>query len=530
MRKYGTPEPELLQRFLKQFPQLLTPTATPLPVGAKVEEVETKRGWMDMYSGGGSATEEGWGGGGQVVGIWTEDEEELPGESRREAMEEMRNEILMEERRRVAEFFFGNISQMLEEDQVLDAILEEVTRKRREIRYVYDYRLYKVQQLEEERDEWGGNMERLEAQVMEMRLGGCEGGLEMIYNFLKNQGYHYDTRRSGVRRFHKGRAKKWVLARKNMKVENVDAIKLMEELEVAKQTIRRLEKEVAGVKGERGEVMKKMTELWEENHRLRAGTRELQMAVALRRNLDSTPAKTNAEGDLEMKDWSPDEKFSPVTPPRTKTQAVQPPPAPRKPPATKPTFKNRQGSGGETLAKTSVILEATPVTKAPSTQAKPVASKNPTTKPKVTNRQDSGDKVPAKAPVIPETTPATKAPSTKCRTANPAARNTHASRHTATNRHDSNGEVLAKAFIIHGISCQRPIAETVQDVRREGFRVTGARWLVGARRRFGKPTSSVVIYLNAEIPIYTQDGWLRVRGRKLPVEVYDFDRQWRCVW
>jgi len=34
---------------------------------------------------------------------------------------------------------------------------------------------------------------------------------------------------------------------------------------------------------------------------------------------------------------------------------------------------------------------------------------------------------------------------------------------------------------------------------------------VGARRRLGKPRGSVVIYLDAEIPIYTEDGWLLVR-------------------
>jgi len=546
-RKYGVSGPGLLQRFLKLYPQLLPPTPT-----------TTRESFVAMGSDGDSdgdndGAQKRWDGNGQ-------DEEEFLEESHREAMEEMRKE----ERRRVAEFFLGNIPEMLEEEQMLDAILEEVIRKRREIRYGYDYRLYEVQPLEEP-DGWGGNTERLEAQAMEMRVGGYEGALEIIYILLKNQGYHYDTRRSGVRAFQKDRAKKCGLARRNMEMASVEATKLMEQWEVAKQTIRRLEKELVEAKGERGVIMQKMAELWEENLRLKM---ELQMALALKLNPEPTPAQTNADGDLEMKDWSPDEKFYPVTPPRAKTQSAQPPPTPRKPRPTKPIFPTKQASGDQGLAKASVILETalatnapsarhptanpdprkastpisfspnqqgsdgkvwvkvsvipeiTPDTNAPSAQ-RPAANSVPR---ETSTKQDSGGKAPVKAPVIPETTPATKTPSAHHPTAKSAAKNTHATQRC------SSYEVLAKAFIIHGIPCQRPIAATVRDVRRAGFNVTWARWLVGARRRLGKPRSSVVIYLDAEIPIYTEDGWLLVRGRRLPIEVYDFDRQWAPVW
>ncbi|KAF8453224.1 hypothetical protein BGX38DRAFT_1329210 [Terfezia claveryi] len=45
----------------------------------------------------------------------------------------------------------------------------------------------------------------------------------------------------------------------------------------------------------------------------------------------------------------------------------------------------------------------------------------------------------------------------------------------------------AKAIVIHGVPCQRPMADIIQDVRVRG--IMGARWLLGGKRRLGKATS-----------------------------------------
>lgn len=52
---------------------------------------------------------------------------------------------------------------------------------------------------------------------------------------------------------------------------------------------------------------------------------------------------------------------------------------------------------------------------------------------------------------------------------------------------------LAKAIVIHGVFCQRPMADIIEDevVRR----VMGAHWLLGDNRRFGKATSSILCSL-----------------------------------
>ena len=49
-----------------------------------------------------------------------------------------------------------------------------------------------------------------------------------------------------------------------------------------------------------------------------------------------------------------------------------------------------------------------------------------------------------------------------------------------------------KAFVVHGVPCQRPINDTIQDLRRAGMKgIRGARWLRGENRRINKATSSV---------------------------------------
>jgi len=50
----------------------------------------------------------------------------------------------------------------------------------------------------------------------------------------------------------------------------------------------------------------------------------------------------------------------------------------------------------------------------------------------------------------------------------------------------------------------------------------GARWLVGGRRRLGKATSSVALFFEEVIRLGSQ---VRLGGRWLPVEAYDFDRE-----
>jgi hypothetical protein len=100
----------------------------------------------------------------------------------------------------------------------------------------------------------------------------------------------------------------------------------------------------------------------------------------------------------------------------------------------------------------------------------------------------------------------------------------------AKNRHSTRAadqEVSTKAFVVHAISCNRPAADTTQDLRRIGMRgILGSRWLLGEHRRAGKATSSVVIFLDREVSFQTQDSQLKmkIRGRWHPVSVYDFDR------
>ena len=90
----------------------------------------------------------------------------------------------------------------------------------------------------------------------------------------------------------------------------------------------------------------------------------------------------------------------------------------------------------------------------------------------------------------------------------------------------TNVEVSTKAFVVHAIPCNRPIADTIQDFRKIGMRgILGSQWLLGGNRRIGKTTSSVVIFLDREVSFQAQDGQLKmkVRGQWHPVEVYDFE-------
>jgi len=88
---------------------------------------------------------------------------------------------------------------------------------------------------------------------------------------------------------------------------------------------------------------------------------------------------------------------------------------------------------------------------------------------------------------------------------------------------DDNGP-LVKAMVIHGVPCQRPMADTIQDVGVKG--IMGARWLLGGMRRLGKATSSIVVFFDRKLALGSH---LKVRGRWLPIEAYDFDRGRRRV-
>ena len=63
------------------------------------------------------------------------------------------------------------------------------------------------------------------------------------------------------------------------------------------------------------------------------------------------------------------------------------------------------------------------------------------------------------------------------------------------------------------------MADIIQDVTVRG--IVGARWLLGGNRRIGKATSSVVVFFDSMLAVAS---YLKVRGRWLPIEAYDFDR------
>ncbi|KAF8437313.1 hypothetical protein BGX38DRAFT_1283577 [Terfezia claveryi] len=83
---------------------------------------------------------------------------------------------------------------------------------------------------------------------------------------------------------------------------------------------------------------------------------------------------------------------------------------------------------------------------------------------------------------------------------------------------------LAKAVVIHGVPCQRSMADIIQEMGVRG--IMGARWLLGGNRRMGKATSSVVVFFHRKLAVGSH---LKMRGRWLPIEAYDCNRGWICV-
>ncbi|KAF8417689.1 hypothetical protein EV426DRAFT_681950 [Tirmania nivea] len=61
-----------------------------------------------------------------------------------------------------------------------------------------------------------------------------------------------------------------------------------------------------------------------------------------------------------------------------------------------------------------------------------------------------------------------------------------------------------------------------QELKVIGVRgIMGARWLLGGNRRFGKATSSIVVFFDRKVAVGSH---LKMRGRWLSIEAYDFDR------
>ncbi|KAF8417881.1 hypothetical protein EV426DRAFT_621510 [Tirmania nivea] len=69
------------------------------------------------------------------------------------------------------------------------------------------------------------------------------------------------------------------------------------------------------------------------------------------------------------------------------------------------------------------------------------------------------------------------------------------------------GDNRSKAIVIH------------EEIGMRG--IMGARWLLGGNRRLGKATSSVVVFFNRRLAVGSH---LKLRGRWLPIEAYNFER------
>ena len=110
--------------------------------------------------------------------------------------------------------------------------------------------------------------------------------------------------------------------------------------------------------------------------------------------------------------------------------------------------------------------------------------------------------------VAPVTPPITKKQTTKRQVVLAKAEKPQPVKYKPTTKAiDQERSINTKAFMVHGISCQRPMADTIQDVRKAGIRgIIGARWLLGGQRRTGKATSSVVIFLSIPISFQVQEG------------------------
>lgn len=80
---------------------------------------------------------------------------------------------------------------------------------------------------------------------------------------------------------------------------------------------------------------------------------------------------------------------------------------------------------------------------------------------------------------------------------------------------------LAKAIVIHGIPCQRPMADIIQDVGEwDSGRRLALSWGV-IREQVPTATSSVLVFFDGKLAVGSH---LEMRGRRLLIEAYDLDR------
>jgi len=120
--------------------------------------------------------------------------------------------------------------------------------------------------------------------------------------------------------------------------------------------------------------------------------------------------------------------------------------------------------------------------------------------------------------------PATKIQAAPCSAARLAGKRSRPAKTPPRSASSDDNGLLVKAMVIHRVPCQRPMGDTIQDVGVKG--IMGARWLLEGMRRFGKATSSVVVFFDRKLALGSH---LKVRGRWLPIEAYDFDRGRRRV-
>jgi len=120
--------------------------------------------------------------------------------------------------------------------------------------------------------------------------------------------------------------------------------------------------------------------------------------------------------------------------------------------------------------------------------------------------------------------PTTKKQAAPRQAARPAAWRSRAAKTRSRSTSPNVNGPLVKAMVIHGAPCQRPMADTVQDVGMK--RILWARWLLGGMRRLRKATSSVVVFFDNNLALGSH---LKLSGCWLPIKANDFDRGRRRV-
>ena len=99
--------------------------------------------------------------------------------------------------------------------------------------------------------------------------------------------------------------------------------------------------------------------------------------------------------------------------------------------------------------------------------------------------------------------------------------------HPETPRSPTTVGYVARAYVVHGVRCRRPMTHIIQEVEtafgRKGGEVIGVRWLLDGGRRRGKAASSLVVFLKRAVPTASEMS-VRIRGRKHTVVEYEWER------